>query len=217
MEKKIIRLIIAMTMMLCIVSGLGASVPNPDFDPNARPESWPRIDLEVRLWTHESSQADGTILTIERIYGGSNNPWEYFEVNGYTVLWDGENWVFIHLSEDGSLELTGYQAHLYDPTELGIEKNIRMSRERVLELIEIRERRSDSGIFRFNYNLRSEPESDRIIATCPYEGIVNKVIIYMSFADQDTIHTRSHTKCVFSLNNDVFNVSLGVENVFWKK
>jgi len=36
MKKRIIRQIIAMTMMLCIMSGLGALSPNPNFDPNYR-------------------------------------------------------------------------------------------------------------------------------------------------------------------------------------
>ena len=78
------------------------------------------------------TQPDGMKVTIETVIGGKNNPSIIQRINGFTVVRDTDTryWCWARQAEDGALESTGYPVHLYDPEELGLEKNIRISNER---------------------------------------------------------------------------------------
>ena len=79
--------------------------------------------------------------------------------------------------------------HLYDPVELGIEKDIRMAPERALE--ELRMLREDIRRS-FQYNFKEDNRNDTIY-TCPTEASlnnpVNMIVINIRFANQDSYYT----------------------------
>ena len=121
------NLIVTFTMISCIVYYIGAT----DLEINYIPDPDSEWDIEVVLMIIELIQPDGAKIPIESIYGGENNPGSFQRMNGFTVIINKESgfWCWAYQNENGDLESTGYPAHLYDPIELGLEKNIRMSRE----------------------------------------------------------------------------------------
>jgi hypothetical protein len=139
-QKSIIEIIIVISLILCIVKSLEGRLPNPYYDPNAIPD---RVDtttpqqlidgwyIPESVIKFKVSLPDGTIIEIEDVDGGENNPDVLYRINGYTVIDEDDPhcWYWARQAEDGTLESTGYPVHLYDPEELGLEKNIKMSKE----------------------------------------------------------------------------------------
>ena len=194
MKKRILRQITVISMILCLVSGLGAILFNPDFDSSYRlPPGNVRTELCADGWRLEwienvkLTQPDGVEIDVEVVNGGVNNPMCFNRINGFTIVFDRESryWCWARQAEDGTLESTGYPTHLHEPEALGLEKDIRMSNERA-EL----EREWDREFLEINfgplnYNLRSKPT----FYTSPHERHVNKIIIYVTLADHEQICT----------------------------
>jgi len=126
------NLIAVVSLMFLLVNYLNAWVPNPDFNPNEHPPSQRTWFPEQIHRIVEFIQPDGIVIEFEEYTGGENNPYIMFRMNEFTIVWDRESgyWCFARQSHDGNLESTGYPVHLYNPEELGLEKNIRMSEER---------------------------------------------------------------------------------------
>jgi len=82
-------------------------------------------------------QSDGTSIEIEFVLGGENMRYGWHRKNGYTIGYDHETgyWCWMRQGADGDVELTEYPVHLFDPNELGLEKNIRMTKEKAEEWI----------------------------------------------------------------------------------
>ena len=98
-------------------------------------------DLIHNEWTRErvvmeeATQPDGTLITFEIVIGGENNPDWYYRKDGYTIFQDESRTYFWAIrSEDGGIKSSGYPIHLYDPEELGLEKNLKYTKERAEEL-----------------------------------------------------------------------------------
>jgi len=92
-------------------------------------------EYEEEIYKVKIKQPDGVIIEVDRIYGGKNNPTSIYQKNGFSIRWDRETNYFCwaERSDNGSLESTGYPIHLYDPEDLKLEKNIRISDERFEE------------------------------------------------------------------------------------
>ena len=86
---------------------------------------------------------------------------------------------------------------LYDPEELGIEKDIRMSHERALEELRMFDESINKNFwFNFKDNNRNETIYTRP-TEAPINNPVNKIIVYVSFAEQSfpyVFSTFEHTE-----------------------
>jgi len=104
-------------------------------------------------------------------------------MNGFTITFDFESryWCWARQAEDGTLESTGFPAHLYNPEEIGLEKDIRMSKERAEMQRDMVREFNENNFGPFNYNNRSTPPK----YTSPHDRHVNKIVIYVSLYDQD--------------------------------
>jgi len=76
-------------------------------------------------------QPDGISIVIEKVFLGKNNPLMVLRKDGFTVIQDSETeyYCWARQSKEGLLESTGKPIHLYNPNDLGLEKNIRISDE----------------------------------------------------------------------------------------
>ena len=117
-QKNKLRLIIAFTMIALGTLNLVAS-------------DW----MPETISTGEVTQPDGTILVLELITGGENNPLSFLRLNGYIVAIDKSMYYcWARQADDGTIESTGNPVHLYEPERLGLEKDIRLSNEKAEEL-----------------------------------------------------------------------------------
>jgi M6 family metalloprotease-like protein len=193
LQKLKIKSIIGLMTFMLLLSNLYSMQPSPYYDPNARLDN-PRHRRQADGWYPELifitkiTQPDGVEIELEIISGGVNNlVGRLLRLNEYTVVRDNETGfhTWARLAPDGTLESTGKPIHLYDPKELGLEKNLRMSDEQAKKVEEMLEE-VDRLIFG-GPSLNDNTRSNRV--TCPTEADslnpVNKIIIYVSLADQD--------------------------------
>ncbi|MCL2064849.1 MAG: hypothetical protein FWG98_10845 [Candidatus Cloacimonetes bacterium] len=180
-----IRQIVVLAMILLMgimLEPITISDPFKYEAPRVREHSELRWPSEI-VRPFEVRQPDGTLFSLVVIHGGENNVFgSIFQKDGYTIAKNDETgyWVWVQRTDGGWYEPTGYPVHLYDPEELGLEKNIRVSSE-----IGERWLRTFSADEFFYINMRTDPFP---IITSPSEGDVNMVVIYVSLADQDTTH-----------------------------
>ena len=123
-QKCKLGLIIAFTMIALGTFNLVASLIDNETTHNMNRQSWNYLSEELSNKS-EFLQNDGTKIILET----KNNPTILVKKDGFTVIYDNDskNYCWARQSEDGRLESTGYPVHLYDPNELGLEKDIRMS------------------------------------------------------------------------------------------
>jgi len=129
---------------------------------------------ELIIRTIEATQPDGAIIEIEQIMGGVNNPrWDFLRKGEYTVVWDKETKYFCWARQgaDGNLESTGYPIHLYDADNLGLEKNIRMSKEQAENEVRHLQKKNKFGI--------NTSDTLNVVSTCPTEGAIKPIICYI--------------------------------------
>ena len=195
-KKRIIELIIVVSIILLVTAPLiglspaydenGNRIPFPEPAPRTT-DFFPEEYIGIIAW----NQPDGTKLLLSAVFGDENNNVTLYSIDGYTVIQDPETrfWCWARQSEEGDLESTGLPVHTHDPDELGLEKNIRMSRERAFEQMQRiwEDNQRTRGNYHFNQDLRN------IQKFCPTEAPlsnpVNKIVINISFADQDSNYT----------------------------
>jgi len=181
-KKSFVEIIITIAIILIAGNCFGLTTYT-NYQPSEISLEWGE---EFVLFIFDKEQPDGTIISIETVVGGENNPEAFERWNGYTVIRDEESgyWCYARQAEDGNLESTGLPVHLYDADDLGIEKDIRMAQERALE--ELRMLREDIRRS-FQYNFKEDNRNDTTY-TCPTEASsnnpVNKIVVYVSFSDQ---------------------------------
>ena len=130
----IINPIIVVLMLVFLITALDATFRRPELnrvsEHHRRTDEWgPEIIGQMNI-----TLPDGRKILAETVSGGENNHCILFRVNGYTIIMNESRiWCWARQGEDGNLESTGYAIHLYNPEELGLEKDIRMSKEKALE------------------------------------------------------------------------------------
>ena len=128
-QKNIIKLIIVVSVILVFVSNLEPKLILREG--YVKEQSLPPGEWSAELvLPYRATQPDGTIIILEEVIGGKNNLLSFIRLNGYTVAKDDSklySWAI--QGELGNLVPTGYAIHLYDPEELGLEKDIRFSDE----------------------------------------------------------------------------------------
>ena len=154
-NKRAIEIILTISILFCMVNVLEAIIfdgpESPNFAPNAKPSISDHKNIRgPDGWYPEYVskemvfQPDGVEFEIEWVSGGENNLDDLYRIDGFTIIKDETGfWCWAKQGEDGSLESTGYPVHLYDPVELGLKKNIRMTRERALIELELRRKRME--------------------------------------------------------------------------
>ena len=151
MRKKTNTLISIMTlsMILFVALSIEATSLSPYGRYKANQEEqlqneWPR----ERIRESRAIQPDGTIITFELVLGGEYNPGIMYRKNGYTIIDDdSKTWCWVTRAENGRLVSTGFPVHLYDPEELGLEKNLKPTKERAEELRDIMRRHNPNWRF----------------------------------------------------------------------
>ena len=126
-NNNIVKMIV-FVIFFTIVYSLVAMDENNDVKLNTKTENYSFWDKESSIYI-DFRQPDGVKVKIEIVFGGKNNPLTMHRKDGYTVAIDHDTRYFCwaKLAENGNLVSTGYPVHLYDPKELGLEKDIRMS------------------------------------------------------------------------------------------
>ncbi|MCL2062875.1 MAG: hypothetical protein FWG98_00685 [Candidatus Cloacimonetes bacterium] len=182
--RHIVVLAMILIMMTILLASLSVNSNSVVFQENEPKRTWNEREI-IMDW--ELTQADGTILKVERVRGGFNNPTHFYRINGYTLQYDRNirSWCWAYQDETGRLRATEYPAHLYDPEELGFEKDIRYSEEVTIKIIqEILEAFIESDLPgvrqrpRTIINMRNTPNR------CPTNGEVQSIVIYISLDDQ---------------------------------
>ena len=129
-QKNIIRLIIVVSVILALVSNLESEIILRG-EGNIADQA-PQSDVLRReqVIQYRAIQPDGTIIMVEMVVGGQNNPFAFKRLNEFSLVRDeSKYYCWARQGEDGNLKSTGYAIHLYDPEELGLEKDIRFSDE----------------------------------------------------------------------------------------
>jgi len=158
---------------------LVAHIPNPYYVPHTGPRFF---DPDGVVFQDVLIMPDGTEVDVERIHGGENNPVILYRKYGYTIEYHRElGWCWAYQNEEGWLRATNFPIHLTNPDTLGLDKNIRMSKDRADE---IRNRinnthpnRSDQGSLRGGFQ------------KYPNGVEIESVIIFLSLNDLAPIST----------------------------
>ena len=175
-KELLIAIIIAYssTMMYGELQSGTGTITHPDGTIELRHVVFPRIDTEPVTVT----QPDGKKIELtKRIY--SSGYVQYGMQPGYTAIHDTLTgfWCYARLGEDGWLESTGYPLHLYEGREIGINRFVRPTKEKI-----------------DNYNkdeIINEPQSRAFEALhlkmpnmAPIDAPVKPLVIYISLNDQ---------------------------------
>ena len=129
-QKCKIKQVVIFTIFLLLMNNLIASIVVNNETPKINQTGRGKDILEESTAEFKFKQPDGIAIVLEGVLGGLNN-YFMFRKNGYTVIRDLESrhYCWVYQDENGQLESTGYPVHLYDPNELGLKKDIRMSEE----------------------------------------------------------------------------------------
>ncbi|MCL2063692.1 MAG: hypothetical protein FWG98_04905 [Candidatus Cloacimonetes bacterium] len=98
---------------------------------------WTNDDLNELISLISKTQPDGTLIDFEIVGSSSRRTMEVFlRKNGHTLVLDKDSQYYCWAYQDslGQLSSTGKPVHLYDPDILGLDKDIRISIDRLEEL-----------------------------------------------------------------------------------
>jgi M6 family metalloprotease-like protein len=140
------------------------------------------------------TQPDGTVIGI-LLSGDEFHNWAH-DANEYTIIQDPVTghwcWAVYSTTRSGDVESSGYPIHLYTPQSLGLEPRINISNERYLER---------KASFEIEINSRS--------SRAPSIGVINAVVIFIRFADQNEF-----TATLTSYDNTFNNQNSGANSLY---
>jgi len=189
LQRGTIKHFIMLTMVILFTSRIGLNISkiyarsylsdvierNQDSD---TPITWSKERLG-RMY--ECTQPDGVKVLFEVVLGGLYNtdPLGLLRKDGYTAIYDKETGFTCWARQgiDGNLESTGYPVHLYDPEQLGLEKNIRQSKEQAEKKVRHFMNTGKLGdVSGTTYRYAKDTTS-----LCPSTGTINSLVIYIYF------------------------------------